>query len=228
MFAMPHTAQAQAPSSNEQPPRPAPTGTIVPAPPTNREAQERTVREALQKLPPEKRRQVLDAMKRVWADEDVRAARDELRRATENYRRTLRAAMEETDPEVRTTVRPLVDRLLKAGINPEAWAEEAAPSPTSEATPPPDGPPRYLRMLGLVGDKAASLTQNERRMLAAVRDQVLADPRISDAAAGWAGADTPRARAQAMQVLRRTARAVAVELDPRLKPLLDRTAPVSD
>ncbi|MFN0125853.1 MAG: hypothetical protein ACKV19_04110 [Verrucomicrobiales bacterium] len=230
MFLMSRTGQAQETGSNEQqsrtpPPRPAPAGAIVPSLPANREAQERAIREALQKLAPEKRRQVLDAMKKVWTDDDVRAARDDLRRATENYRRTLRAAMEETDPEVRTTVRPLVDRLLKAGINPEAWAAKGSPpSPTPETTPTPDGPPRYLRMLGLVGDKAGSLTPEERRLLASVREQVMGDARVSEAAAGLAGADTPRARAQAMQALRRTAQAVAVELEPRLKPLLDRAA----
>jgi hypothetical protein len=188
----------------------------------DRPAQERALRDQLQKLPPEKRRQVLEAMKAVWADEDVRAARESLREATEAYRRTLRTAIEETDPEVRAAIRPLLDRLLKAGLNPADWTESA---PADK--PAQDSPPRYLRLLGLSGPAAASLTPEERSLLASVREQVMADPRVRQATAAVAAAsDQPRIRAQAMQALRRTTRAVAVEREPRLQPLLDKATPL--
>lgn len=208
----PAATPAQEPAPSRKPGSP-------PAP--DREAHERATRELLQKLPPEKRRQVLDALKKVWADEDVRAARDDLRRATDTYRRTLRTAMEETDPDVRNAVRPLLDRLLKAGLNPSDWSESQ-----SQDKPTTDSPPRYLRLLGLSGDKAATLTPEERTLLGSVRERVMTDPRVRQAAAAVAAAktDQPRARAQAMQELRRTTRAVATELEPRLQPLLDKTA----
>ena len=199
----------------------APSKKTDKSPAPDREAHERATRELLQKLPPEKRRQVLDALKKVWADEDVRAAREDLRRATETYRRTLRAAMEETDPDVRNAVRPLLDRLLKAGLNPTDWSDSPAPG-----KPAQDSPPRYLRLLGLSGDKAATLTPEERDLLGSVRERVMTDPRVRQAAAAVTAAktDQPRARAQAMQELRRTTRAVATELEPRLQPLLDKAA----
>jgi hypothetical protein len=160
-------------------------------------------------------------MKKVWADDDVRASREALRQATETYRRTLKAAMEETDPEVRQTVRPLLDRLLRAGVNPSDWAESSA-DPTSS----PVGPPRFLRLLGLSGAAAASLSPTDRQALGAVRERVMNDPRVRQAAAAVAAApDPPRARAQAMQELRRITRTVTLELDPRLRDLLEKHAP---
>jgi hypothetical protein len=226
---------AATPARSQDPAAPAPAAPAAPpagesaqsrkpdkSPASDRETHERATRELLQKLPPEKRRRVLDAMKKVWADEDVRAARDDLRRATETYRRTLRSAMEETDPEVRNAVHPLLDRLLKAGLNPAAWSDSPAPE-----KPAQDSPPRYLRLLGLSGDKTATLTPEERDLLGSVRERVMADPRVRHAATAvaTAKADQPRARAQAMQELRRTTRTVAVELEPRLQALLDKAAP---
>jgi|GEM_PF-2059278 len=183
----------------------------------DRDLRERATRELLQKLPPEKRRQVLDAMKHVWADEDVRAAREELRRATEAYRRTLRAAMEETDPDVHNALRPLLDRLLKSGLNPATWTE--APGPDKPAG---DGPPRYLRLLGLSGNAVAALTPEERALLGSVRDRVMADVRVRQAAAVLPKPDQPRGRGAAIQELRRVTRTVAIELEPRLQPLLEK------
>jgi transglutaminase-like putative cysteine protease len=222
----PATAQESVVPATPTPPgQPPASAPAAPAPQKksafpDRPAQERALRDQLEKLPPEKRRQVLEAMKAVWADEDVRAARESLRQATETYRRTLRTAIEETDPEVRTAIRPLLDRLLKAGLNPADWTESA---PTDK--PAQDSPPRYLRLLGLSGPAAASLTPEERTLLASVREQVMSDPRVRQATAAVAAAsDQPRARAQAMQALRRTTRAVAVEREPRLQPLLDKAA----
>jgi len=222
-------AAASAPAQEPAPPSPAPAPAPAPDPAAKsrkaersaaaeRESRERATRELLQKLPPEKRRQVLDAMKKVWADEDVRAAREELRRATETYRRTLRAAMEETDPDVRNALRPLLDRLLKAGLNPAAWTDEPSPEKA-----PGDGPPRYLRLLGLSGNAVAALTPEERALLGSVRERVMDDPRVRQAAAAvLPKPDQPRGRGPAMQELRRVTRAVAVELEPRLQPLLEK------
>lgn len=220
-------SQAQEPAAPGAPtaPTPTPTDPAKPrrtdkSPSADRENHERTTRELLQKLPPEKRRQVLEAMKKVWADEDVRAARDDLRRATESYRRTLRAAMEETDPVVRNAVGPLLDRLLKAGLNPDAWADSPG-----QKKPANEGPPRYLRLLGLSGDTMATLSPEQRDLLGSVRERVMADERVRHAAAALAAKpDQPRGRAAAMQELRHVTRAVAVELEPRLQPLLEKNA----
>ena len=219
--ANPAAGAAPAPSDS------TPPAAVPQAAGPGREAQERIIREALQKLPPEKRRQVLQAMKSVWADEDVRAAREQLRQATENYRRTLRAAMEETDPEVRTAVRPLLDRLLKAGLKDSSWndppVDPTTPQPPSAppSARPQDAPPRYLRLLGLSGEKLAALSPENRALISSVRDRVMADPRVRQATAALAAvSDQPRARAQAMQELRRITRQAATELEPRLTEVL--------
>ena len=68
-------------------------------------------------------------------------------------------------------------------------------------------------------------TPEQRRLLASVRDRVLADPRVKSLLTGIGpGPDPTGARGPALRELRRTARAVAAEIEPRLGPLLDRMA----
>jgi hypothetical protein len=178
---------------------------------------EQAIREMLQRLPPEKRQQALAALRQIWDDQDVKAAREQLKLAAETYKRTMRQAIDETDPEVRETVRPLLERLMKDGGSPAQWG----PGPRR----PGDGPPRFLRMLGLTSEKMDLLTPDERRLVVSVRDRVTADERVKLAAARLEQApDQPGSRPPALRELRRTARAVAVELEPRLAPLLDRVA----
>lgn len=219
----PPASAAPATAAPDSPTAPSPSAKPAAA---GREAHERIIRDALQNLPPEKRRQVLEAMKSVWADEDVRAAREDLRKATETYRRTLRTAMEETDPDVRTTLRPLIDRLLKAGFNASTWNDTPSTTPLPSADPastrPLEAPPRYLRLLGLSGNKLATLSPENRALIGSVRDRVMNDPRVRQAAAAVATkSDQPKARAQAMQDLRRLTRMVAIELEPRLASILE-------
>ena len=178
---------------------------------------EEAVRDILQRLPPEKRQQVLAALKRIWDDEDVKAAREQLKSAADTYRRTMRQAIDEADPEVRESVRPLLERLMKDGLNPG----QLAGGPKR----PGEGPPRFLRILGLTSEKMNQFAPEDRRLVVSVRDRLNADERVKAALDRLERApDQPGPRVQALRELRRTARAVAVELEPRLAPLLDRHA----
>jgi hypothetical protein len=178
---------------------------------------EEVVRDILQQLSPEKRQQVLAALKRIWDDADVKAAREQLKSAADTYRRTMRQAIDEADPEVRESVRPLLERLMRDGLNPG----QLAGGPKR----PGDGPPRFLRILGLTSEKMNQFAPEDRRLVVSVRDRLNADERVKAALDRLERApDQPGPRVQALRELRRTARAVAVELEPRLAPLLDRHA----
>ena len=78
---------AARPAGNPHPKRPAKAG--------DRESLDRTTREIVDTLPPAQRRHVLETLRKVWKDADVRVARENLRLATENYRQTVRLAMGE-------------------------------------------------------------------------------------------------------------------------------------
>lgn len=209
--APPPAAQPAArPAGNPHPKRPAKAG--------DRESLDRTTREIVDTLPPAQRRHVLETLKKVWKDADVRVARENLRLATENYRQTVRLAMEEIDPDVATTLQPLLDQLLKSGVGPNAWADRSPPAAS------PDGAPRYLRLLGVSADALAAMTPPERALLDSARTHVMQDPRVRQAAAALAAQTGPsRNRGPAMQELRRTTRAVAIEREPAIAPLLQKS-----
>lgn len=201
---------AARPAGNPHPKRPAKAG--------DRESLDRTTREIVDTLPPAQRRHVLETLKKVWKDADVRVARENLRLATENYRQTVRLAMEEIDPDVATTLQPLLDQLLKSGVGPTAWADRSPPAAS------PDGAPRYLRLLGVSADALAAMTPPERALLDSARTHVMQDPRVRQAAAALAAQTGPsRNRGPAMQELRRTTRAVAIEREPAIAPLLQKS-----
>lgn len=203
---------AAPPAGNPRPKRPAIVG--------DRESLDRTTREIVDTLPPAQRRHVLETLKKVWKDADVRVARENLRLATENYRQTVRLAMEEIDPDVATTLQPLLDQLLKSGGGPNGWADRSPPAASQ------DGAPRYLRLLGVSADALATMTPSERALLDSARTRVMQDPRVRQAAAALAAQTGPsRNRGPAMQELRRATRAVAIELEPAIAPLLQKSTP---
>ena len=221
--APPATPPEAVPPAATPPPASRPAGNPRPKRPTiagDRESLDRTTREIVDTLPPAQRRHVLETLKKVWKDADVRVARENLRLATENYRQTVRLAMEEIDPDVATTLQPLLDQLLKSGIGPNGWADRSPPAASQ------DGAPRYLRLLGVSADALATMTPSERALLDSARTRVMQDPRVRQAAAALAAQTGPsRNRGPAMQELRRATRAVAIELEPAIAPLLQKSTP---
>lgn len=214
--APPATPPEAAPPAATPPPASRPIGNPRPkrsAIAGDRESLDRTTREIVDTLPPAQRRHVLETLKKVWKDADVRVARKNLRLATENHRQTVRLAMEEIDPDVATTLQPLLDQLLKSGVGPNGWADRSPPASSQ------DGAPRYLRLLGVSANALATMTPPERALLDSARTRVMQDPRVRQAAAALAAQTGPsRSRGPAMQELRRTTRAVAIELEPAIGP----------
>ncbi len=169
---------------------------------------ERILRDALARLQPEQRKQVLQALDHVWKDEGVKAAREQLKQASDTYKRELRDALAETSPEVQPVLGPLLEQLARTGL------PDLAPRKGTER-------PRYHLLLGL---DLAQATEEERRWLNAVRDAVMADPRLH-AQRQVVEKTQPPARAAAFLEQVRLARTLAVEKDPRLQALFDRLPP---
>ena len=181
-----------------------------------RAERERAIREFLRSLPQEKRQQALVALKKVWEDEDVTAAREQLRQATEHYKKTVRRAVEETDPEVRQLISPLVNRSLKDSLTPGSGQRKAGEG---------QGPVRYLRLIGISPEKLDSLAEEEKAVVSSLKDRLMTEPRVKEALAKVDAAPTGGgARVAALRELRQTAKKVALELEPRLGPILDRNA----
>ena len=220
---MPPPSGAEAPPEVPQKMRRTEDKTLLA--PKEREPRGRPTRDFLEKLPPEKRRQVLDALRAVWQDEDVKAAREELKQASNSYRRTVRKAIEETDPSVRDSVRPILEQLLREGINPAAWAEldrkKGGGPPPDQRPDPRQSMPRFLNLLGIGPETMASLSPEDRKRLGKLRDHVMNDERVKAAAAKIPPVpEPPPGRAAAMRDLRRIARDVAEKADPKIKEIL--------
>lgn len=197
------------------------------------EREQRPARELLRELPEEQRRQVLRALKKIWEDEDVCAAREQLHAATENYKRTIQTALSEADPELAENVRPLLKRLLNEG-----GAGPGGPGPERRdrwERGPGSEQARFLRMLGLARERVEALAPEERQRLNALREEVMNDPRVQAAAAQTrairdASGNPPPDRdakpsdnwLQAMKAWRDAVRTVAMEKEPRLKEWIGR------
>jgi len=190
------------------------TSTGRPGKPADKERREKAVREFVEKLPDEKRQRVLKALKEVWEDQDVKKARIGLREAAENYKRTMREAIEQTDSEVREIVTPLLTRLVKEGLAPHSLQEKK----------PGEGRIRFLRILGLNSGKMESLSPEERQIITGARDRILADARVKEALAHFEAAPQPGGRGPALRQLKKAAREAALEIDPRLGPILEKTS----
>ncbi|MGI8601385.1 MAG: hypothetical protein ACR2OZ_00120 [Verrucomicrobiales bacterium] len=181
-------------------------------PPDQHVKREQAVREYLDKLPHDQRHKVLAALKSVWEDADVRKARHQLKESADNYKRTMRAAIEEVDPEMRDIVRPLVERMVKDGL------------PGGDFHPRRnvhDGLPRFNRLLGLSSEKLDALPREEKTLIDSVRERVLTDERVKEAGRTLENAEG-RKRTEAWQALRRTVRQVAIEFEPQLGSLLEK------
>jgi hypothetical protein len=109
---------------------------------------------------------------------------------------------------VRDIVRPLVARLAKDGLAPGAFRRAQ-----------PDAAPKFFRALGVPGEKFESLPVEEKQLIASVRERVMDDPRVKQAASTAETAEKS-ARPPALRALRQTTRQVALEIEPGIGPVL--------
>jgi hypothetical protein len=199
-------ALARAQNAASESPRPAP-------PPAQKLKREQAVREYLSKLPPEQRKKVMAALKEVWEDAEVKSARQQLKDSAENYKRTMAEAVADLAPEVRDIVRPLVERVVRDGLTPPGLPGRKLGV---------DAPPRFLRSLGLTPERFDGLPTGDKALIISLREKVMSDSRVRDAAVRLNQAEGPPQKAAAWRELRRTARQVAVDLEPRLDSILQK------
>ncbi len=171
--------------------------------------------EWLRELPEEQRRQVLAALKKIWEDEDVKAARERLNTATHNYKRTVRAALNEADPELAESVRPMLERILRESL-PSHRGPAGGGGPGAEKA-------RFFRLLGIFRSQLDTLSEGDRQLLETLAGQVMSDPRVKAALARPEGDGEPsgKARLEAIKTCRKTVKEIALEREPRLKELLE-------
>ena len=122
----------------------------------------------------------------------------------------MREAVGNVDPDVRDIVRAMVERLARDGLTPGALRRGQ-----------PEAAPRFFRALGVTAERFESLSAEERQMIISVRERVMDDPRVREAAASAESAEKS-ARPPAMRALRQTARQAARELEPKVAPILDK------
>lgn len=195
--------------------------------PRSGEGDRRETRELLRQLPEAQRQQVMRALKKIWEDEDVRAAREQLHGATENYKRTIQAAVSEADPELAENVRPLLKRLLREG-GPEG-ARERRWGPRGGERGSGDDQARFFRMLGLSRDRIETLVPEARERIVALHQEVMNDPRVQAASVAARAAREADVQPgvegegqksdhwlQAMKAWREVMLTVAREKEPRL------------
>ena len=154
-------------ADNQTPPPKSPAAPGPAAkPPGDKPSREKAMKDYLEKLTPEQRQKVLAAVKHVWEEADVKTARQQLKEAADGYKKTIRDAIEETDPDVRDLVRPMIERMIKEGF----------PQGGSNGRKHQDGPPRSPRLFGLVLEKFEALPADEKNLLMSVRERVADDP----------------------------------------------------
>lgn len=182
------------------------------APPPSRHQREQAVREYLQRISPEQRKKVLAAVRSVWQEPDVVAAREELRQSVETYKAAMREAVAASDPEVREIVQPMVERLVRDGLSPDSLRGGGDP------------PLRYLRALGITPAAYHQLPAQERRLLLSARRSVLQSDAVREKQAAFVSAE-PSRRSAARSELQQAAREAARQHDPQIGPILERLPP---
>ena len=77
------------------------------------EQKRKALRQELENLSQKDQRQLRRALKKVWSNKDLAAARDEYRKAGQRYQRSLHSALMKEDEDLR----PILERLLEAGLD---------------------------------------------------------------------------------------------------------------
>lgn len=179
----------------------------------DRENRTKLAREQLATLSPDQRQKVMAALRHVWEDADVKAARQALKQASDTLKKTTREAVEETDPEVRGIVASILDKM----------GREGNPGPLIGARKSEvDTRRRWARLLHIPPMTMDTLPPEDRQVLERAMEKTMADPRVKEAQGRLPAAEGPTGKAAALRDVSQTVRRVAVELEPGLQAVLDR------
>ena len=143
----------------------------------------------------------------------MKAARLALKQASEALKKTTREAVEETDPEVRSIVASIIEKMGRDGN----------PGPLIGGKKPElEGRRRWARLLHIPPMTMDSLSADDRQVLERAMEKTLADPRVKEAQAKVPTAEGAAGKGAALREVSQTVRRVAVELEPGLQAVLDR------
>jgi len=150
---------------------------------------------------------------------------DELKREREEVLKSLREAMIKADP----SVEPLLDKMLqhkKNGESPKPLNLKGDGSSFPRAPVPHESGKKSASGETISPHNSrpgiASLTADERSHLAATREKVKDDPKVSSARDSVKHAVSPQDHQSAVNALRKTLNDAMIKLDPSIQPILQK------
>jgi hypothetical protein len=200
---------ASAQSAAALPPAASPTPPPAAPPRVEKEARAGAMREYLEGLTQPQKQKVTAAIRHVWDDPDVGQKRELLRQAYEAYKKEVRDAIQDVDPEVQALVKPIFEKSFKEASG-KIDFEQQVESPGRRLA-------RALR-LGTF-DK---LTEDEKNLLNRLWEKVKGDPRFIEADQRLQAAASSQDRTAALAALTTETRHIAVELDQAVAVLWEK------
>ncbi|MEM9016597.1 MAG: hypothetical protein AAGC68_06255 [Verrucomicrobiota bacterium] len=179
-------------------------------------------REQWEKLEPKDQEKLREALRSVWTDPDVTAAREGVRRASEAYQEAIRSAIGKTDPSVAGLVQRMQqdnEGKMRARVGGGPGGKYAY----RRINEYPMGPPGFLE----------SLSEEERVKLEAAEEKVQESPKVQEARKALEGIrkQDEALRVRRMEAHRRMRLSMLEEIlqeDPSLKPVIERLAALRD
>lgn len=182
-------------------------------------------------MSPEDREAVKKALQAVWENPEVLQARDEVKRATEAFRRAIRNAVGQQDPKVAEMVEK-----MHGGENSDDWDKRGAGSDGRPVGKSPDRDERGPKPLGTEGRGIGpagfmafhgDFSKEEKARLEEVRKKAMESEEFKRVQEDLKvllkqGEDLRRKRVEMFHQTQEEIAKAMIKVDPEVKPLLER------